>query len=302
MLGRRLISAAVIVSIMLLILRFDWWLGLPSILGRPGLLLSVLAIFVAAAASDELATMFANAASRVNRGLLLLAAVAMATVTVAPALWRDYPADCVLGRFGFGLSGLVAGVVIVFAGEMLGYASEKTIKGQTIDRIGRCVLALAYLNTLVAFLIGHRYLVSNGYGLMTIVTLIATVKISDAAAYFVGKAFGTIKLAPALSPGKTIQGSFGGLIGGCLGAGLIVWFISPVLLGIDLAKPWWWVFLYGVLVTLAGMFGDLAESLLKRDSGTKDSSSWLPGLGGILDVIDSLVFAAPVSFLLWICG
>ena len=59
-------------------------------------------------------------------------------------------------------------------------------------------------------------------------------------------------------------------------------------------------FLYGILVTLAGMFGDLAESLLKRDSGTKDSSTWLPGLGGILDVIDSLVFAAPVSFLLWI--
>ena len=135
---------------------------------------------------------------------------------------------------------------------------------------------------------------------MTIVTMLTTVKMSDAAAYFAGKSFGTIKLAPALSPGKTIQGSLGGLLGGCLGAGLIVWFISPVLLGVELGKPWWWVFLYGILVTLAGMFGDLAESLLKRDSGTKDSSTWLPGLGGILDVVDSLVFAAPVSFLLWI--
>jgi phosphatidate cytidylyltransferase len=284
---------------MLLILRFDWWLGLEAISGRPGILLSLLAILVAAAASDELAAMFANAASRVHRVSLVLAAIVMVAVTVAPVFWQDYPADCVLGRFGFGLSGLVAGIVVILAGEMFGFV-DGPVKGQTIDRLSRCVFALAYLNTLFAFLIAHRYLVANGYGLMTIVTMITTVKMSDAAAYFVGKSFGTVKLAPALSPGKTVQGSIGGLVGGCVGAGIVVWFVSPVLLGIDLAKPWWWVFLYGVLVTMAGMFGDLAESLLKRDSGTKDSSTWLPGLGGVLDVIDSLVFAAPISFLLWI--
>jgi phosphatidate cytidylyltransferase len=299
-LGRRLISAAVIISVMLLILRFDWWLGLDSILGRPGLLLGLLAIMVAAAASDELAAMFANAASSVNRGLLMMATVAMVTVTVAPALWRDYPADCILGRFGFAISGLVVGVVIVFLGEMFGYAADQMAKGQTIDRLGRSVFVLVYLSTLFAFLIAHRYLGGNGYGLITIVAMITTVKMSDAAAYFAGKSFGTVKLAPALSPGKTVQGAVGGLIGGCAGAALIVCLISPFLLGVDLGKPWWWVFVYGVLVTLAGMFGDLAESLLKRDSDTKDSSSWLPGLGGILDVVDSLIFAAPVSFLLWI--
>lgn len=230
----------------------------------------------------------------------MVAAVGMVAVAVAPALWRDYPADCVLGRFGFAFSGLVVGVVIVFFGEMLGYAADDKAKGQTIDRMGRSVFALVYLNTLFAFLIAHRYLGGNGYGLITIIAMITTVKMSDAAAYFVGKSFGTIKLAPSLSPGKTIQGAVGGLVGGCVGAGLVVCLISPFLLGVDLGKPWWWVLVYGVLVTLAGMFGDLAESLLKRDSDTKDSSSWLPGLGGILDVVDSLVFAAPVSFLLWI--
>ena len=300
MLGKRLISAAVIVSVMILLLRLDFWLGTDGVWRMPGLVLAVLAILTAAMAGDELAAMFASAASKVDRGTLLIASVVMVAITVAPALWQDYPADCVLGRFGFGLAGLVAGLVILVLSEMANYQGIGQGRGEVIERLGVSAFALVYLNILFTFLIAHRYLGGNAVGVMTIVTMLTTVKMSDAAAYFAGKSFGTIKLAPALSPGKTIQGSLGGLLGGCLGAGLIVWFISPVLLGVELGKPWWWVFLYGILVTLAGMFGDLAESLLKRDSGTKDSSTWLPGLGGILDVVDSLVFAAPVSFLLWI--
>jgi len=299
-LGKRLISAAVIVSVMILLLRLDFWLGTDAVWSMPGLVLAVLAILTAAMAGDELAAMFTSAASKVDRGTLLIASVVMVAITVAPALWQDYPADCVLGRFGFGLAGLVAGLVILVLSEMANYQGIGQGRGEVIERLGVSAFALVYLNILFTFLIAHRYLGGNAVGVMTIVTMLTTVKMSDAAAYFAGKSFGTIKLAPALSPGKTIQGSLGGLLGGCLGAGLIVWFISPVLLGVELGKPWWWVFLYGILVTLAGMFGDLAESLLKRDSGTKDSSTWLPGLGGILDVVDSLVFAAPVSFLLWI--
>ena len=300
MLGKRLISAAVIVSVMILLLRLDFWLGTDAVWSMPGLVLAVLAILTAAMGGDELAAMFTSAASKVDRGTLLIASVVMVAITVAPALWQDYPADCVLGRFGFGLAGLVAGLVILVLSEMANYQGIGQGRGEVIERLGVSAFALVYLNILFTFLIAHRYLGGNAVGVMTIVTMLTTVKMSDAAAYFAGKSFGTIKLAPALSPGKTIQGSLGGLLGGCLGAGLIVWFISPVLLGVELGKPWWWVFLYGILVTLAGMFGDLAESLLKRDSGTKDSSTWLPGLGGILDVVDSLVFAAPVSFLLWI--
>ena len=300
MLGKRLISAAVIVGAMVLLLRLDFWLGTETSLGKPGLVLAGLALLLAAMAADELAAMFANAACRVNRISLLIAAVVMVAITVTPVFWRDYPADCALGRFGFGLSGLVAGFVIVMIGEMARFKPVAKGRGEVIERMGVSAFALVYLNMLFTFLLAHRYLESNAVGLMTIITMLATVKISDSAAYFVGRSFGTIKLAPALSPGKTVQGSLGGLIGGCLGAGLVVWFISPVLIGVDLNKPWWWVLLYGVLVTMAGMFGDLAESLLKRDSGTKDSSTWLPGLGGILDVVDSLVFRGSVSFLLWL--
>ena len=127
-----------------------------------------------------------------------------------------------------------------------------------------------------------------------------TVKLSDAVAYFVGKAFGTKKLAPRLSPGKTIQGGLGAILGGIVGALFMVYVIAPFLYQIEIDKSVGWVLVYGVALTVAGMFGDLAESFLKRTADCKDSSSWFPGLGGVLDVIDSLIAAAPVSFVMWL--
>ena len=113
MLEKRLISAAVIVSVMILLLCLDYWLGTTAVYGKCGLVVAALAIVTAAMASDELAAMFVSAASKVNRLTLMFAAVVMVAITVTPALWKAYPADCVLGRFGFGLAGLVAGMVIV---------------------------------------------------------------------------------------------------------------------------------------------------------------------------------------------
>jgi phosphatidate cytidylyltransferase len=77
----------------------------------------------------------------------------------------------------------------------------------------------------------------------------------------------------------------------------------PRLFGFATPKVSWWVACaYGLSLALAGIAGDLAESLLKRDLGRKDSSGWLPGLGGVLDVVDSVLFAAPVGFLWWAAG
>ena len=136
MLGKRLISAAVIVGIMVLLLRLDFWLGTADVLGKRGLLLAGLGVLLAAMAADELAAMFANAACRVNRISLLVAAVVMAVISVAPAFWRAYPADCVLGRFGFGMSGLVAGFVIVMIGEMARFKPVAKGRGEVIERMG----------------------------------------------------------------------------------------------------------------------------------------------------------------------
>lgn len=302
MLGRRLISAAVITITMVLLLCLDFWLGTDKMAGRPGLVLCVLAIITAAMAASEWVYMFNNVACRVDHSLVVGATIAMVCVAFTPVLWRDYPVDCPLGRFGWSLAGLILATVISFAIEMRGYdPSLATSKGEVIDRLGRTTLVFVYLSMLFGFLVPHRFIQeSNGLGLVSVIALISTVKLSDASAYFVGKTYGTIKLAPKLSPGKTVQGSFGALVGGCVAAAIVVFLVAPFIFDIKIQKPWWWFLVYGILVTCAGMVGDLAESLLKRDCETKDSSSWLPGLGGIMDILDSMIFAAPISYLLWI--
>ncbi|MCK5813811.1 MAG: phosphatidate cytidylyltransferase [Cocleimonas sp.] len=127
--------------------------------------------------------------------------------------------------------------------------------------------------------------------------LIFLVAIADSGAYFAGKAMGITKLAPELSPGKTIQGFKGGLFGAGLWALLAVWFF-----GLSFENAIIFILL-SLLVAALSVAGDLYESLLKREAGEKDSGTLLPGHGGILDRIDGLLAALPVFTLgLFIVG
>jgi phosphatidate cytidylyltransferase len=119
--------------------------------------------------------------------------------------------------------------------------------------------------------------------------LLTTIMTADSAALFVGSAIGRHKLAPRISPGKTWEGLAGGVAGGIVGA-LIVRHFG--LQWIPLAHA----VVLAVLVTLAGVAGDLAESLLKRWAGVKDSGALFPGHGGMLDRLDSLLLGAPVLY------
>ena len=131
---------------------------------------------------------------------------------------------------------------------------------------------------------------------MPLLSLVAVVKAGDVAAYAVGSVVGRTRLAPALSPGKTWEGAAASVAGSLMAA----WFVIERT-GLDAAnRPWGGWIVYGLAIGLAGMLGDLAESLLKRESGSKDSGTSLGGLGGVLDLVDSLLFAAPVAWLLWV--
>jgi phosphatidate cytidylyltransferase len=110
-------------------------------------------------------------------------------------------------------------------------------------------------------------------------------------------------MAPYLSPGKTWEGAVGAMLFAVLGSWVVFHFLRRHMIAGEIVElsAWQWI-AYGLLVGVTGMVGDLAESLLKRDAGAKNSSAWMPGLGGVLDVLDSILFAAPVAYLCWAAG
>jgi phosphatidate cytidylyltransferase len=110
-------------------------------------------------------------------------------------------------------------------------------------------------------------------------------------------------MTPRLSPGKTWEGAFGGLATACVVSWAVFRFAGPAVVGSSYVEPpLWATIVYGLALGIAGMIGDLAESMLKRDMERKDSSTWLPGLGGVLDIVDAVLVAAPVEYVCWIAG
>jgi phosphatidate cytidylyltransferase len=119
--------------------------------------------------------------------------------------------------------------------------------------------------------------------------LLAVIVVSDSAQYYTGRTFGRRALSPAISPKKTVEGAIGGMVFGTLA--------MAVGGGYVFASPIWILALLGAVISLLGIVGDLFESLLKRSADMKDSSQLIPGHGGVLDRIDSWLFAAPVYYM-----
>ena len=163
----------------------------------------------------------------------------------------------------------------------------------------------AYLGLLPAALAHLRWLggpEQSAPGLKALLLTIAVTKVGDVGAYFVGRYSGRNQMAPLLSPRKTWEGFAGGLALAVVTAVCLNELLAPR--GTTLPGPLpgpWMAALFGVTVGLAGVLGDLAESLIKRDQGSKDASTLLPGFGGMLDLVDALLLAGPVAYI-WFVG
>ncbi len=186
----------------------------------------------------------------------------------------------------FGTVTFACMAVIVF--EILNY----TVDSGATRRIAYSVLIFIYLGLLPSFLVQLRWFTRDS-GLAITATIFVP-KICDIFALLTGMAFGRHPLTPTLSPKKTWEGFAGGMIAAMITA-VVIHLVSPTLFG-----TYFLAILFGLIVGLAGVAGDLAESLFKRDCHIKDASATLPGFGGILDVIDSIIFAAPVAYFLLI--
>jgi phosphatidate cytidylyltransferase len=172
-----------------------------------------------------------------------------------------------------------------------------TAPGKTVETLGSELLVLTYVGVFVSLTVQLRW--ANGAGYLPLSSLIVATKCGDTAAYFTGRLLGKTKLCPLISPGKTRAGAWGAVVGAAVGS--VGWFklAGPGLFGAQ-PEAWYWIALYGLILGLTGLIGDLAESLIKRDVGQKDSAPLLPGFGGLLDLLDSILFAGPVAYLLWL--
>jgi len=162
-----------------------------------------------------------------------------------------------------------------------------------VQRVALACWTVSYVGFLAGFLVQLRWL-PGWAGTFALALAIFVPKGGDIGAYFTGRALGRHRLAPLLSPKKSWEGAAGGLAAAVLVA-LALNAVSAAFLG-DALLSWQVAVGFGSTVGLAGMLGDLAESLVKRDCGVKDASEAVPGFGGLLDVLDSILFAAPVAY------
>ncbi|MGW8194030.1 MAG: phosphatidate cytidylyltransferase [Desulforhopalus sp.] len=152
----------------------------------------------------------------------------------------------------------------------------------------RLVFGSVYIGLLGAHVVLLRFLPEGGSWLIIASAVTAC---SDSGAYFVGRRWGKKKLCPVISPNKTREGAVGGIVAGILAAVIAAYLLLPEI-------NWLFVVCVAVVLSVAGIVGDLTESVIKRGTGTKDSGNILAGHGGILDRVDSLLFACPVLYYL----
>jgi phosphatidate cytidylyltransferase len=268
----------------------QWTRGAHWRFGIGGIGLLILLLIILPTATAELGTLFTaervrpyRLLSALGSGLLVLHAFATQFAWFRP------------------IAASTMAFIIVFV--MLAAALMRAWDRQTqeaILRMAGTVLATMYLGGLGWFLMALRVKHSahpdrfNGSTLIILMILLV-VKFTDIGAYFGGRAFGRHKLIHWLSPGKTWEGLFFGLVTAALvGAGCAHFIHKP-----HYPFPWWKGAIFGAAIGGIGQLGDLLESLMKRDAEVKDSGRLVPGFGGILDIIDSPLLAAPFAYLLF---
>ena len=174
-------------------------------------------------------------------------------------------------------------IVLMFLFLFLMQFRRRNYTGVIID-ISTTLFGIIYVSWFLSFLIKIRYLPAGAWYLTSVLLI---TKLGDIGAYLFGSRFGKTPLMPHISPKKTVEGAIAGLVFSVLGA-----FASQSFLPLST----WHLVALGVSLGILGQLGDLSESLVKRDCQVKDSGNLLPGMGGMLDELDSLLFTAPAFY------
>ncbi len=271
-LSKRIISAILAFSISMIVI----WVGLP--------LMAPAYLFVSIFALREFSTMMNIRNIPIRRRSLIVATI----LTLPASLPVTYP----------GMQPLIAGVSWreALVGLFIFYLiSLEVIKPNqnSLYTVVFSFFAYMYIPWLLGYTITLRYTPDGVLGVYYLLLPLLAIIASDIGAYSFGRIFGKHSLAPRISPNKTLEGAFGGLGFAILVVALTMWGLEHFLhLSLDIYDT----ILFSILVASASQLGDLFESLIKRWAGVKDSGDVMPGHGGVLDRIDSLLFAVPVTY------
>jgi phosphatidate cytidylyltransferase len=173
------------------------------------------------------------------------------------------------------------------------------VAGGPMAAVGSTLIGIVYTGGLLSFAYAlryHEFIVDARGGTVLVMMPVVVTWLNDSGAYFAGRTFGRAKLMLTVSPAKTWAGAYGGVIASVLAT----WAIAALALPpwAHLTLRWPGILVVGVALSLAAQVGDLAESMFKREAGVKDSSQLIPGHGGVLDRVDSLLFTLPVGYVL----
>jgi phosphatidate cytidylyltransferase len=299
MLGTRVVYGLLMVAALVLALWVDEWLA-PW---YPFWLLACAVVMIAA--SRELVNLLANSTLRPSANSVFGGVLAILIANWVPHVALYVPRSDGLPALNYdpalpqtALSYIFLSFVAVTLVSFVVQSVQFEKPGRATLRIAGTLFVLGYVGLLGSFIVQLRWFDGPHEGLVALLFLVAAAKGADTGAYTFGRLAGRHKLWPALSPHKTVEGAIGGLVF-AVAASLIVASIARYALETPVLS-WGKSVAYGLLIGVVAQVGDLMESMIKRDCERKDASDAVPGFGGILDVIDSLIFAGPVAFVFWL--
>lgn len=288
--GKRLLLGPVLIAALVGLLALDQFLagrGLPggaTLWGWDhvprGFVLFFLASGVGILAARELAAILAEKGVIASKRILSGAAIVGLMVScLIPEGERALNAVAIVST----------SATLVLSASLVYYARGRNVKG-VVSAAGGVLLAYVYLGLMFGFFLAIR----REHSAWVLLWILLVIKACDIGAYFTGTAIGRHKLIPWLSPGKTWEGLGGGVVLACAVAVGGMWILDHY--QVQRFPNLTWGLAVGGVFAVAGQAGDLAVSLFKRDAGKKDSGTYLPGFGGILDVIDSPTLVAPLAY------
>ncbi len=294
MLVWRIILSLVLSSVLAGLFWFDHHCGASA----PVLL--VFTLLLAARANWELVELLKTRNARLSYGLTLTGTSLIIAASWRPAFvdWRggENAAESTLASLGFISIALTAVVLLMFVAGAIRYRRP----GNNMETLAAELTSVCYVGLLLAMTAQLRWVAGAPLGYYALASVIVAAKSGDIGAYVFGKNLGGPKMAPLLSPAKTWAGAIGAIVGSIVGGSIWLIYALP---GFDKSArlgDWWCIVTYTAIIGLTGMVGDVCESLIKRDVERKDSAPLMPGFGGILDLLDSVLFAGPVAVVMWI--